>query len=128
VRILLDTCTFLWWMLGAPELSDTARELVVEPANEVYLSAVSSWEIAIKYRAGRLWLPEPPGRYVPSRRRVYGIKDLPLEEEAALHVVRLPRLHGDPFDRMLVCQSIIHGLTILTPDELIAQYPVRVAW
>lgn len=128
MRILLDTCTFLWWMLGAPELSDTARELVVEPANEVYLSAVSSWEIAMKYRAGRLWLPEPPGRYVPSRRRVHGIKDLPLEEEAALHVVRLPRLHGDPFDRMLVCQSIIHGLTILTPDELIAQYPVRVAW
>jgi len=57
-----------------------------------------------------------------------GRGQLPLDEEAALHVARLARLHSDPFDRMLVCQSIVHGLAILTPDPLVAQYPARVVW
>ena len=128
MKILLDTCTFLWLTTDAPELSETARKLFADAGNDVYLSAASSWEIAVKYAAGRLPLPEPPGLFVPARRKTYGIQDLPLEEEAALHVARLPRLHPDPFDRMLVCQSIIHGLAILSPDPLIAQYPVRVLW
>lgn len=88
-------------MLDSPQLSDRARELFREPDNEVYLSAVSAWEIAAKCAAGRLCLPEPPGQFIPRWRQVFGIKVLPLEEEAALHTARLPRLHRDPFDRML---------------------------
>lgn len=128
MRLLLDTCTFLWLATNAPQLSRRARELFADPANEVYLSAVSAWEIAIKYTLGRLRLPDPPAVYLPDRRRKMGIEELPLEETAALHLSRLPRLHPDPFDRMLVSQSIVHAMTILTPDPQISRYPAPVIW
>jgi PIN domain nuclease of toxin-antitoxin system len=128
VRILLDTATFLWVVTDAPELSDDARALFVDSANEIYLSSVSTWEIAIKHSLGRLPLPEPPVRFVPAQRKQHGIDSLPLDEEATLHLTRLPVLHKDPFDRMLVCQAIVHHFVILTPDELISQYPVRTIW
>lgn len=128
VKLLLDTCTFLWLVGGSPELSDRARELFSDPDNEVYLSVVSSWEIAVKHATGRLPLPEPPERFVPAERRRHGIEPLDLDEESALHVTRLPVLHRDPFDRMLVCQAIVHGLVILGPDPSITQYPIRAAW
>jgi len=128
MRIVLDTCTFLWVISGSGELSSRARELFVDPANEVYLSAVSTWEIAVKHALGRLPLPGPPEQFVPKQRERHGIESLPLHEEATLHLTRLPELHRDPFDRMLVCQAIVHGLVILTPDRLVTQYPVRWAW
>lgn len=128
MRFLLDTCTFLWVVSGAAELSVHARELYVDPDNEVYLSSVSVWEMAVKYMLGRLPLPEPPERFVPAQRKLHHIDALQLDEEAALHLTRLPPLHKDPFDRMLVCQAIIHHLVILTPDDLVNQYPVRTMW
>ena len=128
MRILLDTVTFLWAVTDAPDLSDDARELFVDPGNEIYLSSVSTWEIAVKHSLGKLPLPEPPERFVLSQRKEHGIEPLPLDEEAALHLARLPLLHKDPFDRMLVCQAIVHGLAILTPDNLVDQYPVRTMW
>jgi len=128
MRVLLDTSTFLWVISDAPELSAHARELFVDPGNEVYLSSVSAWEMAIKHALGRLPLPEPPERFVPSQRKQHGIEPLQLDEEAALHLTRLPLLHKDPFDRMLVCQAIVHNFVILTPDKLVNQYPVRTVW
>jgi PIN domain nuclease of toxin-antitoxin system len=128
MRILLDTCTFLWIIGDAPELSNRARELFIDPANDVFLSAVSAWEISVKHGLGRLPLPEPPEKFIPLQRERHGIEALPLEEEATLYLNRLPSSHRDPFDRMLICQAIVHGLVILTPDELITQYPVRSLW
>lgn len=128
MKLLLDTCTFLWIITGAPELSPRAREVFADPDNEVFLSAVSDWEIAVKHALGRLPLPEPPARFVPAQRKAHRIEPLPLEDDPALRVARLPKLHADPFDRMLVCQAISHGLTILTPDERIARYAVHVLW
>lgn len=128
MRLLLDTCTFLWVIGGSTELSDTARELFSASENEVYLSAVSTWEISIKHSLRRLVLPDPPQRFIPLQRDQHGIASLPLDEESTLHLLRLPQLHNDPFDRMLVCQAIVQGLSILTPDKLITQYPVRVLW
>ena len=128
MRILLDTCTFLWIAAGSRELSDAAREAFQQPDNEVFLSAVSAWEIAVKHALGRLPLPAPPHNYVPRLRDQHGILPLALEEEAVLHVSRLPDLHRDPFDRMLVAQAIVHGLTIVTPDPLVLQYPARTMW
>ena len=128
MRILLDTVTFLWAVTDAPDLSDDARELFVDPGNEIYLSSVSTWEIVIKHSLGKLPLPEPPVRFVPALRKQHSIDSLPLDEEATLHLIRLPALHRDPFDRMLVCQAIVHHLVILTPDELINQYSVRTMW
>lgn len=128
MRILLDTVTFLWAVTDAPDLSDDARELFVDPGNEIYRSSVSTWEIVIKHSLGKLPLPEPPIRFVPAQRKQHSIDVLPLDEEATLHLTRLPALHRDPFDRMLVCQAIVHHLVILTPDELINQYSVRTMW
>ena len=128
MRILLDTATFLWVIIDSADLSDDARELFVDPDNEIYLSSVSTWEIAIKYSLGRLPLPDPPPKFIPAQRKHHGIDALTLDEEATLHLARLPALHKDPFDRMLVCQAVVQNLVILTPDELISQYPVRTIW
>lgn len=128
MRLLLDTVTFLWVISDGPDLSGRVRELVVDPENDVYLSAVSAWEIAVKHALGRLPLPDLPERFVPEQRRHQGIEELPLDGESALHLNRLPMLHKDPFDRMVVCQAITQGLLLLTPDDLISQYPVRTAW
>ena len=128
LRLLLDTCTFLWVILDAPRLSKRAAELFRAPDDEVYLSAASAWEIAVKHGLGRLPLPASPGRFVRDMREAHGIAALPIDEEAALHVSKLPAAHRDPFDRMLVSQAIVHGLTILTPDPLVTQYPARTIW
>jgi len=128
MRLLLDTCTFLWWIAGDRALVDSARALVSDPENDAYVSAVSAWEIAVKHGMGRLPLPEPPERFVPRERERHGFATLPLDEASMLHVHRLPRLHRDPFDRMLVCQAVEHGMTLVTPDALVTQYPVRSAW
>jgi PIN domain nuclease of toxin-antitoxin system len=128
VKLLLDTCTFLW-IAGQPDaLSEQARRQFKTPENEVYLSSASAWEIATKYALGRLPLPEPPERLLPRLRQRHGISSLPIDEESTIHVTRLPSLHRDPFDRILVCQAIVHGMTLLTPDPLITQYPARVLW
>ncbi len=128
MRLLLDTSTFLWATLEDPRLSTPAQESLADPENELFLSPVSAWEIAVKHARERLALPEAPAEFVRSRRRAYGIRSLAFDEEAALHVPRLPWLHKDPFDRMLVCQAIIHQMALVTNDSLIAQYPVRVVW
>lgn len=80
---------------------------------------VSSWEIAIKYVLGTLPLPEPPDRFIPRQRERLAVESLPLDEESALHLARLPQLHRDPFDRILVCQAIVGGMILVTPDALV---------
>lgn len=128
MRLLLDTCTFLWAIVGAAQLSARATALLVDPRNEVLLSAASTWEIAVKNALGRLPLPLPIDHYIPHQRQQHAIESLPIDEESTLHIARLPALHRDPFDRILVAQALVHSLVIVTPDPLIAQYPVRTAW
>jgi PIN domain nuclease of toxin-antitoxin system len=128
VRLLLDTCTFLWLVSEPSRLSSTAANALVDPDNDALLSAVSAWEIAIKHELGKLALDRPPERYVPEERARHGVQALALDEESTLHAHRLPPVHRDPFDRMLVCQAISGGLTIVTPDQRIARYPARVLW
>jgi PIN domain nuclease of toxin-antitoxin system len=128
MRILLDTCTFLWLSGGGRGLPGRAAAAFESPDSDVYLSAVSAWEIAVKHAAGGLPLPDAPERLVPEERERLGILPLPFDEESAIHVTKLPLLHRDPFDRMLVSQAIVHGLTILTPDAWIARYPARTLW
>jgi len=128
VRLLLDTCTFLWFISESKRLSQTALDLSLDAANEVFLSTASSWEIAIKSSLGRIDLDEPAWQLIPKVRSAHRIASLPIDEESTLQIEKIPHLHSDPFDRIMVCQSIVHGLTILTPDPLIGQYPVRVMW
>lgn len=128
MKILLDTCTFLWLIKGSKELSPKAVEVFEDPKNEVYLSSVSAWEINVKYSLGRLSLPVSPDRFIPKERKRHLITSLELSEQDTLHLCRLPAPHKDPFDRMLVCQAIECSLTILTPDPLVTQYPIRSLW
>ena len=128
MKILLDTCTFLWIVSGASALSAKSREIFQDTGNEIFLSVVSAWEISVKHALGRLQTLGSPDSFVPTQREQHDIDSLPLDEESVLQVDRLPPLHKDPFDRMLVCQAIVHGLTIMTPDELILQYPIRCIW
>lgn len=128
MRLLLDTCTFLWLAADDPQLTETARTACRDPGNEVFLSALSAWEIAIKHRLGRLPLPERPDRYVTSRRQWLQLRPLAFDEDSAAHDALLPGHHRDPFDRGLVSQAILKGMTIVTPDDLIARYPAPVVW
>ena len=128
MKLLLDTCTFLWLAADDPMLTATAVDSCRDPDNEVFLSALSAWEIAIKYRLGRLPLPEPPNRYVPSRRQWLGLVPLEFDETSAAHDALLPVHHRDPFDRGLVSQAILNGMMIVTPDAQIARYPAPVLW
>jgi PIN domain nuclease of toxin-antitoxin system len=123
VKLLLDTHIFLWLQTDPERLGDQLR-VVEDERTELLLSAVSSWEIAIKYGLGRLPLPEPPERYVPSRMRAIAAEALAVEHPHALAVATLPNLHRDPFDRLLIAQANLLGLTILTADRAVAQYPV----
>ena len=128
MKLLLDTCTFLWLTKGTESLSQDAIDAFVDPKNEVYFSAVSAWEINVKYRLGKLLLPISPDRFVPKERKRHFITPLDLTEQDTLHLCKLPTPHKDPFDRMLICQAIEHALIILTPDPLIIQYPIRTLW
>ena len=128
MRILLDTCSFLWIITGDPKLTLSAREFFENPDNDVFLSTVSSWEIVVKYNLGRLPLPESPDKFIPAQRKLHEIESLSLDEETTLHLTKLPNYHKDPFDRIIVCQALVHGLTILTPDEAIQKYPAKTIW
>lgn len=124
MRILLDTQSWLW-MASAPErFSDPARSLVDARETDLYLSAASAWEIAIKFSLGKLRLPEPPARYVPDRVGAMGILALPIEHGHALRVASLPSHHRDPFDRLLIAQAQLEGLPILTSDPVFGAYDV----
>lgn len=128
MRCLLDTCTFLWIIAGSRELSPTAANLFVDPTHEMLLSVVSVWEISVKHSLGKLALPTPLDRFISTQRELHGISALPLDERAVFHLHKLPSLHRDPFDRMLICQAIEHDCVLLTPDPLIVEYPVRTQW
>ena len=126
--ILLDTVVFLWIITGSKKLSKKAAEIFISKNNKIYLSTASVWEIIVKYKLGKLPLPSNPAEYIPKRRLIHGIDSLPLEETDVIELWKLPDLHKDPFDRMLVCQARARDLIILTPDKLIRNYPVKSDW
>jgi PIN domain nuclease of toxin-antitoxin system len=128
VKVLLDTCTFLWMAEDHSKVSDTARRAIESAGPHVFLSVISVWEIARKCQMDKLALDEPPARFIPDARARLSLQPLPLTEADALGVARLPKVHGDPFDRLLISQAIENSMVLLTPDEMIARYPVKSLW
>ncbi len=126
MRLLLDTHVFLWYISADPKLPATFRAASQNPANEVYLSVASVWEVVIKHHLGKLSLPAPPDGYLPQQRDAHGFASLPIDEGAMSFLAGLPLLHRDPFDRLLVAQALQHGLTIATVDPDVAAYPVPI--
>ena len=128
MRILLDTCVFLRISRSVSQLSDKAVKVFETPDNTVFLSSISAWEISVKWNIGKLNLPYPPEQFIPRERKRHFIEELRLAEKDTFPLSKLPDIHKDPFDRMLICQAIENGLTILTPDQHIQQYPVKTLW
>lgn len=128
MRALLDTHTFLWWNLNAPELSDAVHDFIADGRNQIYFSAASAWEIAIKSAKGRLELPDTPAHYVTQRLAQHNFTPLPIQLSHTLAVYDLPDIHQDPFDRLLIVQSQLEGLLLLSADQAVAKYEVNVFW
>lgn len=126
MKLLLDTHVFLWYISGDKRLPGAMRDSIRDPNNEVYLSVVSVWETIVKYQLGKLPLPKPPESYLPLQREQHQLSSLPLDEASVSQLAKLPSIHRDPFDRMLICQAIEHGLTIATVDAAIYGYPVPI--
>lgn len=124
MKILLDTHIFLWFISGNAQLSVNVRDVIRNSDNEVYLSVVSVWETIVKYQLGKLPLPESPETYLPKQRELHQIASLALDESSVVQLAKLPPLHRDPFDRMLICQALQHGLTIATVDTAVRAYPI----
>ena len=128
MKVLIDTHVFLWWNSDDPFLSLRARETIADGQNEVFLSAASAWEIAIKTAKGKLILPEAPGQYIESRMGLYRFRPLPIQIRHAAHVYELPPHHNDPFDRLLIAQSQLEAMPLVTKDEDIQRYDLETIW
>jgi len=128
MNVLIDTHTFLWWNSEDERLSLGAKEIIANGNNEIFLSAASVWEIVIKTAKGRLVLPEPPDQYISRRVNLYRFRPLPIQISHAAHVYELPAIHNDPFDRMLIAQSQMESLPLLTNDEAIRRYELETIW
>lgn len=128
MTVLLDTCTFFWMASAPNRLSGRAQGIVEDPAVYLYLSAISVWELAQKEALGKLAMHKSADQAIPETRSLFDIRTIDFSHEDALRTSQIGLLHRDPFDRMLVCQALEHGLTILTPDPLIRQYPVETVW
>lgn len=123
--LLLDTHAFLWSASEPERLTPEARSAIQDSRNEIFVSAAVAWEIAIKHALGKLTLPLSPAVYVPARVSALGFKPLPISIAHALAVAALPNHHNDPFDRIMVAQAQIEGLTFVTADEHALKYPVH---
>ena len=128
MRFLLDTHTFLWWVADDPQLSLSAKTIISNPDNEIYFSVVSAWEIIIKVGTGKFSLSEPPEIYIPSRITSNQFETLTVQMPHILRINGLPNFHKDPFDRLLIAQSLVEDLSLITVDEAIAQYPLKTIW
>ena len=128
MRLLLDTHVFLWWIGDDPRLSLRARKAIAVAENEIFLSVASAWEIAVKTRLGKLTLPADVESFLPDHIQRNAINILPIGLTHALRLSHLPLHHRDPFDRMLVAQSQVENLTLVTADVLLRRYDVKVCW
>ena len=128
MRFLLDTHTFLWWVTRDTRLPERVQTIIADSGNDIFFSAASAWEIAIKVQLGQMTLGGDPAELIPERVAANGFLVLPIEVRHALHVATLPLLHRDPFDRLLIAQAQMEDLSILTADPAIARYDVAVAW
>ena len=128
MKILLDTHVFLWWIMDDESLSPVARRTISNAENELYFSAASAWEIAIKAGLGRIKLPSEIGTFIPGQLAENSIIGLPVQIGHALRVSKLPQHHRDPFDRVLVAQAQVEKMPILTSDAEISKYDVEVIW
>ena len=125
MNLLLDTHVVLWWLAGDPRLRGPSREAIEARENQVAISAASVWEAAIKRALGKLMFEPVEWRETANSQ---GFNELPVRTEHAWFASELPRHHDDPFDRMLIAQAIVEGLTVMTGDRMFERYSVPTLW
>ena len=128
MKVVLDTHAFLWWIADDDRLSTSARSIIGNRENELFLSAATGWEIAIKARLGRIHLPGNVDSFIAKQLGLNDIYSLPIQMSHALNVYNLPNYHRDPFDRLIISQAQLEKMSILTTDPQIARYGVKVVW
>jgi len=128
VRLLLDTHALLWWLLGDPALSAVARDAIADPGNDVFVSAASAWEIATKFRIGKMPKAAAIAADIAGIVTQHGFIELPLTIHQGQLAGSLLGIHKDPFDRMLVAQAILADMTIVSGDEILSAYGVARLW
>jgi PIN domain nuclease of toxin-antitoxin system len=128
VKLLLDTQCWLWWFSQPERLSEEAINQIADETNQVWFSVASVWEIGIKVSIGKLPLPEKIDDYISTRMIQLGARSLEITASHALQASALPLFHRDPFDRMLIAQSQIEGMTIVSADSMFDRYDVSVIW
>ncbi len=128
MRLLLDTHALLWWLFDDPKLSETAREVIRDPNNDILVSSASAWEIATKHRLGKLPEAEEAVRDLPRLLRKARFEVLPILLEHALLAGILAGPHRDPFDRMLIAQARLEEVPVVTTDPIFGRYGVKLAW
>jgi PIN domain nuclease of toxin-antitoxin system len=128
MKLLLDTCAFLWLSDRTDLLSESAHAALAAAENELHLHQASVWETQIKYSLGKLRLKLPPREFVPLALARHGVTYDRLTDESIWFLDKLPALHRDPFDRLLIAHALLGGMTIVTPDPHIHQYPVPSLW
>ena len=128
MRYLLDTSTFLWYVSDYQRLSSAAVNRLTDPASTIHLSLVSIWEVAIKHNMGKLRLPVPFDEFVDTTIHSYSLRPLNIQIPHLRRLARMPLHHRDPFDRLLIAQSQVEGLPILTSDAAFDDYPVQRVW
>lgn len=128
MRLLLDTCVFLWLAAEPDRISRKAAAALDDPANELFLSQASVWELYLKYQAGKLKLPQAPRRWLTGQLATRGVTDWAVDLESLHALLDLPAHHRDPFDRLLVAQAKVHAFTLITPDPWIKKYKPALLW
>lgn len=128
MRLLLDTHAFLWWATDTARLSHEVRQCCENADNRVLLSVASVWEMQIKMQSRRLVLRCTLAELVEKQCRENNVRLVPIELAHVLKLDELPARHKDPFDRLIVAQAIVEGLTVASTDKVIAQYPIRILW
>ena len=128
MKLLLDTCTFLWMISAEDRLSPAARDALENPTHTLYLHQASAWEIQIKHQKGSLTLSESPKYLIRQGLKLHDIAYLKLEDAAIWHLKKLPEHHKDPFDRVLISTALTEGMKMVTPDPKIHQYPLALIW
>jgi PIN domain nuclease of toxin-antitoxin system len=128
VKLLLDTQCWLWWFSQPERLSEEAINQIADETNQVWFSVASVWEIGIKVSIGKLPLPEKIDDYISTRMIQLGARSLEITASHALQASALPLFHRDPFDRMLIAQSQIEGMTLVSADSMFDRYDVSVIW
>ena len=128
MKVVLDTHAFLWWITDDDRLSPDARSIIANRENELFLSAATCWEIAIKAKLGRIHFPGKLDSFIAKQLELSDIYSLPIHMSHALNVYNLPNHHRDPFDRLIIAQAQLEKMSILTMDPQIARYGVKVVW